>query len=280
MITFSKMHGLGNDFIVIDAINQQIDIDNLPVIQLANRHVGIGFDQLLVITASINANFYCRIFNSDGGEAEQCGNGLRCVARYIHENGLLSAKTMTIETCAGIYTATIFDDYNVRIDMGKPIFTPAEIPFKSATLENTYSLAIDNSQPALQLSVLSMGNPHAIMLVPSVSNYPVNDTGAIVSTHSAFPNQTNVGFMEVVNRQHIRLRTFERGTGETYACGTNACAAVVAGINNRLLDSKVKVTLALGDLWVEWADKEKPVQMTGPASHIFNGAFSLVKAPS
>jgi diaminopimelate epimerase len=274
MLKFTKMHGLGNDFIVIDALNQKIDFERLPVADLADRHRGIGFDQMLVITASERADFYCRIFNADGNEAEQCGNGLRCVARYIHENGLLTATSLTLETRAGIYPVTIFKDYTVQVGMGAPVFTPAQIPFKTDSLKNIYQLAIDGKQP-LEMSVLSMGNPHAIMQVTSLHNYPVQDLGAALSKHAAFPNQTNVGFMEVINRQHIKLRTFERGTGETFACGSNACAAVVAGINNQLLDKKVKVSLTLGDLWVEWEDKTGPVQMTGPATHIFNGIITL-----
>jgi diaminopimelate epimerase len=273
MIRFSKMHGLGNDFMVINGISQTVTPTLLPINQLANRNTGIGFDQLLLIGPANNADFACRIFNSDGSEAEQCGNGLRCVARFIVEEGLTQKKSFTIATSAGIFAITIQDNSLIQVAMGIPCFQPEKIPFITDSLKKTYTLKINHSATPLEFAVLSMGNPHAIMQVSAVENFPVKDIGAEVAAHPAFPHSTNVGFMEIVNRQQIRLRTFERGTGETFACGSNACAAVVAGINNGLLDTKVNVSLALGDLWVEWPSPTQPVLMTGPAVHVFDGVI-------
>jgi diaminopimelate epimerase len=266
MIKFSKMHGLGNDFIVINAINQHLDASQLPVKLLAHRHLGIGFDQLLIIKPSAKADFFCQIINSDGSEAEQCGNGLRCVAKYLHDNGLAKNNEITIETLGGIYQTKIVDAYNVQITMGNP-------SFQGPTADDIHHLEIEHRLAKIPLTILSMGNPHAVMEVNSLNTFPVSDVGQLISTHASFPNNTNVGFMEIINRDHIRLRTYERGTGETFACGSNACAAVVAGIINHSLAEKVTVELQFGNLWIEWLGKEKPVLMTGPATHIFDGVF-------
>jgi diaminopimelate epimerase len=266
MIKFSKMHGLGNDFAVINAVNQQLDASQLPVKLLAHRHLGIGFDQLLIIKASKKADVFCQIINSDGSEAEQCGNGLRCVARYLHDNGIAKSDVISIETLGGVYNTKILDAYNVQVAMGSP-------SFQGPSATDIHHLEIEHNLSKIPLTLLSMGNPHAVMEVNSLANFPVSEVGHLISTHASFSQITNVGFMEIINRDHIRLRTYERGTGETFACGSNACAAVVAGIINHSLAEKVTVELAFGNLWIEWTDKEKPVLLTGPAMHIFEGSI-------
>jgi len=263
-IKFTKMHGLGNDFVVIDAITQSIPLDHLSIAALANRHTGIGFDQLLLIEKSLsNADFFCRIFNSDGTEAEQCGNGMRCVARFIYEKDLAVKKQLAIETQSGIVQTTLQDFDNIHVNMGHP------------TIEPSQEVSLSPNASPLKLTLISMGNPHAILNVPSVVSAPVQELGASLSTHPIFPHGINVGFMEIVNRQHVRLRTFERGAGETLACGTNSCAAVVAGIINHALDPKVRVALALGSLWIEWPDENSPLMMSGPADNVFEGTIKV-----
>lgn len=259
-IRFTKMHGLGNDFAVINNITPSISLKHLPILRLANRYLGIGFDQLLLIETSQHADFFCRIINADGSEAEQCGNGLRCVARFIVEENLTAKKSFRLETKAGVFPVLIHDYQSIQVSMGEPIF------------DNTYELSV--AKPVM-LSVLSMGNPHAIVQVPSVEDTNVAELGPQIEAHSSFPLGVNVGFMEVVNRQHIRLRTFERGVGETLACGSNACAAAVAGIQNKILDSTVKVELIFGNLFIEWLGAGNPVIMTGPASSVYQGTFNL-----
>lgn len=260
-VKFTKMHGLGNDFIVTDTISQSIPVEKLSFDRLSNRHTGIGFDQFLLIMPSQVADFSCQIFNSDGTEAEQCGNGMRCVGRYINETGLSSKKELRIETKAGMTQIDTHDFEHIQVNLGVPV------------LETSEEILID-AHP-ITLSILSLGNPHAIMEVQSVERFPVAKLGPKISQHEFFPYGTNIGFMEVVNRQHIRLRTFERGAGETLACGSNSCAAVIAGIDSQLLDHKVRVELTLGSLWVEWEGKGKAVVMTGPAHRVFEGLIEL-----
>lgn len=274
-LTFSKMHGLGNDFVVIDGISQSIDIKKMNVKQLANRHSGIGFDQLLLILPSKKADVSCVIFNSDGSEAEQCGNGMRCIARFVQENNLSNKKTISIETKSGIVEVWAKDYENIQVNMGVPRFEPSDVPFKADRVRQLYEISLDDGQPGYAVAVLSMGNPHAILQVASVKTFPVLTVGPIISTHRFFPKGTNVGFMELIDSSHIRLRTFERGSGETLACGSNACAAVVAGIKNNLLAKKVKVDLALGALWVTWNVENEPVMLTGPAALVFNGKMEI-----
>jgi diaminopimelate epimerase len=270
-IQFCKMHGLGNDFVVINAINENIRFEEPTIKKLANRHLGIGFDQLLLIGQSNKADFSCRIFNADGSEAEQCGNGVRCIARFLHEEKICLNQSMTLETAAGILTIVIKDYDNIRVSMGLPKFEPHEIPFLIEHSANVYELA---DVAADELTVLSMGNPHTILQVPSVNDYPVEEVGAKMSAHPAFPAGTNTGFVEVIDRKHIRLRTFERGSGETFSCGSNACAAVVAGIKNGWLDHIVTVQLNYGNLIIEWEGGNTPVMMTGPAASVFKGVFT------
>lgn len=274
-IQFAKMHGLGNDFVVIDAISQQIDVASLPIKQLAHRCLGIGFDQLLVIKPAHNAAFYCQIFNADGSEAEQCGNGLRCVARLAYDTQLVTEPNFTIETKAGLFPVRMLENRFVQVTMGTPCFEPNKIPFVTETVNKDYKLVIENPAKTLTISALSMGNPHAVMQVPSIEHTPVAELGACIGQHAAFPQGANVGFMEVIDRQHIFLRTFERGSGETFACGSNACAAVVAGIHNGLLDHTVEVELLFGSLWVEWQGENHAVIMIGPAEYVFEGTVAL-----
>lgn len=272
-IKFTKMHGLGNDFVVIDAISQPLDIGALSIKQLAHRYLGIGFDQLLIIKPSHDADFYCQIFNADGSEAEQCGNGLRCVTRFAYDTKLIQEPNFTLETKAGLFPVRILDNHFVQITMGAPAFEPDKIPFLTESLSKNYELTLENDAEAISVSVLSMGNPHAVMQVPSVEYVPVVELGTRIGRHASFPQGANVGFMEIVDRQHIRLRTFERGSGETFACGSNSCAAVVAGINNGVLDHTVEVELLFGSLWIEWQGENQAVIMTGPAEYVFEGVI-------
>jgi len=261
-IVFAKMHGLGNDFVVINGLQQAIDPTKLPISDLAHRHRGIGFDQLLIIEPSNNADFFCRIFNSDGSEAEQCGNGLRCVARFVHENKLTDSNEFVIETKAGTFPIEINDYDHVRVAMGKP-----DIQEKSLPIELT-----DEFKQAT-ISVLSMGNPHAVLRVDELQQIHADKLAPVISAHHYFPHGVNIGFMQVLQQNHIRLRTFERGAGETLACGSNACAAAIAGMINGWLAAKVKVEFSQGSLWVEWQGDDKMVYQTGPAEMIYTGKF-------
>lgn len=263
LIHFAKMHGLANDFMVIDAINQSIDDTHLPVIKLANRHIGVGFDQLLIIKPSDKADFYCRIVNADGSEAEQCGNGLRCIARYVYENNLTKKTSFNIETIAGVYAATITSMDYITIVMGAPTVTDPDA-----------TLLLDNGQQVNNVCLLSVGNPHAILATPSVANIDINTTGALISTHPQFPSGANVGFMEIISPDHIRLRTYERGSGETHACGSNACAAVVTGISQGWLNQRVAVEYRYGTLSIEWKGNSQPILMSGPAVLVYTGVIA------
>jgi diaminopimelate epimerase len=260
-IKFTKMHGLGNDFVVINAIAQSVDINHLPIAALADRHTGIGFDQLLIIEQSTQADVFCRIFNSDGSEAAQCGNGMRCIARFIQEEKINTKSHVTIELKHGIVEATLKNFNEITVRMGIP------------ELQGATELTLDDQN--YFLTTLSLGNPHAILQVPSINTFPIKDVGPKISTHTAFPDGVNVGFMQLIDRQTIRLRTFERGAGETLACGSNSCAAVVAGIQNDLLDHQVTVQLAKGHLQIEWAGQAASVLMTGPAERVFDGICYL-----
>lgn len=257
---FTKMHGLGNDFIIIDAINQQVNPSSFPIRKLADRHTGIGFDQALILEKTDSADFFCRIFNADGSEASQCGNGLRCVAKYAHDQGLCHAGNMEIATLSGKYTATIEKSGLVTVEMGMPSF-PASPP------SITYLDELTINHPML----VSVGNPHLILISHQISDSDFRQSGAALSSHDDFSDGINVGFMEIVTRNHIKLRTYERGSGETLACGSNACAAVAAGISRDLLDAVVTVELALGNLDVSWKEKNRPILLTGPASYAYRG---------
>lgn len=274
-LNFTKMHGLGNDFVVIDAINQDVSLSPEQIRFLADRHFGVGCDQLLLVERPTNPNvdFKYRIFNADGGEVEQCGNGARCFARFIHDKGLTQKDDIPVETNTGIIHLKIESGGDVTVNMGIPRFEPTEIPFEAEQRANQYQLQVDGQ--FWLIGAVSMGNPHAVLHVTNVDGANVEELGAAIESHLRFPNRVNVGFMEVIDRGHIRLRVFERGVGETLACGTGACAAAVIGQQQGLLDQQVTVALPGGKLQIYWAGEGEPVMMTGPASTVFEGQIEL-----
>lgn len=273
-LKFTKMHGLGNDFIVIDAVNQQISLSPEQLRRLADRHLGVGCDQILLIEkAEGDADFRYRIFNADGGEVEQCGNGARCFVRYVHDHGMTDKQQVRIETLSGVVIPELEADGEVTVNMGVPKFDPVEIPFIAEQRAPTYSLSLDDKQ--VEISSVSMGNPHAVQIVSDLDNAPVLTEGPVIEKHSRFPQRVNAGYMQVVDPHHIRLRVYERGAGETLACGTGACAAAVAGIQRGLLESPVRVSFSTGDLFIRWEGENQPVWMTGPAVAVFDGEIEL-----
>lgn len=273
-LKFTKMHGLGNDFVVIDAINQSVSLKQSTIRQLADRHFGIGFDQLLIVESpQEGGDFRYRIFNADGDEVEQCGNGARCFARFVYDRNLTHKKTIRVETARGIITPTIKDNGDVTVNMGIPQFEPANIPFKAPQRELVYPLPIGDK--TIEICAVSMGNPHAVQIVPDVVQAPVATDGPLIESHPLFPNRVNAGFMQIIDRGHIRLRVFERGSGETLACGTGACAAVVCGIMRGRLNSSVQVSTHGGNLQIRWEGEGQPVWMTGPAVTVFEGKITL-----
>lgn len=275
MLKFSKMHGLGNDFIVIDAIRQSVSLNAAQVKFLADRHFGIGCDQLLLVESSDrpDVDFRYRIFNADGGEVSQCGNGARCFARFVYDNGLTEKTTIAVETASGVIYPTLQHDGQISVDMGQPRFLPEQVPFKAAEAATTYMLAIEAGRQ-IEIAALSMGNPHAIMLVDDVDTAPVLEIGPLIEGHPQFPERVNAGFMQLVSHDVIKLRVYERGAGETSACGTGACAAVVSGIRRGLLAREVAVQLPGGKLKISWPDQQASVTMTGPATHVFDGEIA------
>jgi len=274
-LRFSKMHGLGNDFVVIDAIRQRVDLTPDQVRFLADRHFGVGCDQLLVVERAQQpgVDFRYRIFNADGGEVEQCGNGARCFVRFVREQGLTDKREIRVETKSGVITLTAADDINVTVNMGVPVFEPARIPFQSDS--DAFVQPLDVAGSAVPITAVSMGNPHAVQVVADVDRAPVAQQGPLIESHPRFPARVNAGFMQVVDAHHIRLRVFERGAGETLACGTGACAAVVAGIVRNLLESPVRVSTRGGELNIAWAGEGQPVLMTGPAVTVFEADIHL-----
>ena len=275
-IRFTKMHGLGNDFVVLDAINQNFVPTPAQARFLADRHFGIGCDQLLVVekTSTPGVDFRYRIFNADGGEVEQCGNGARCFVRFVHEQGLTDKREIRVETQSGLIAPRLEADGQVTVNMGAPRFQPAEIPFDSQTDAAVQSLDVDGAR--IEISAVSMGNPHAVQVVADVDSAPVAEQGPRIESHPRFPRRVNAGFMQVVDRHAIRLRVYERGAGETLACGTGACAAAVAGIRRGLLDSPVRVSMRGGELSITWAGASSdPVLMTGPATTVFTSEIEL-----
>ena len=276
MLKFSKMQGLGNDFIIIDAINQQIDkLTAKEVMYLADRRYGIGCDQLLLVERprATSADFYYRIFNADGIEVAQCGNGARCFARFVRDKALTHKDVITVETKSSEMTLSIENDGDVKVEMGQPQFQVDAIPFISDRQADSYEIVISDNQK-ITIGVLSIGNPHAVMVVADVSKADVARLGALLQSHARFPERVNVSFMEIVNSTHIRLRVYERGVGETLACGSAACAAVVSGIKQGLLAQKVTVDLLGGSLLVSWPDIASSVCMVGPATHVFDGEIA------
>ena len=277
-IRFTKMHGLGNDFVVLDAINQDFVPTPAQVRWLADRHFGIGCDQLLVVERATAAgvDFRYRIFNADGGEVEQCGNGARCFVRFVHEQGLTDKREIRVETSSGLIAPRLEADGEVTVDMGVPRFLPAEIPFDSDSDAAIQPLFVDATW--IDISVVSMGNPHAVQVVADVDAAPVAVQGPLIESHPRFPRRVNAGFMQIVDRHAIRLRVYERGAGETLACGTGACAAVVAGIRRGLLDTPVRVATRGGELSIAWdgaRNAAAPVMMTGPATTVFSAEIEL-----
>ena len=275
LIRFTKMHGLGNDFVVIDAIHQQIDLSPDHVRFLSNRRFGVGCDQVLLVeeAASDEALFRYRIFNADGNEVEQCGNGARCFARFVIDEGLTDLKVIPVETHGGLITLRVQPDGQISVDMGVPRLEPEEIPFLAEEKCIAYDVEVLGQH--YQLGVVSMGNPHAVLQVDNVQTAPVAELGPAIEGHARFPSRVNAGFMQVMDARRIRLRVYERGAGETLACGTGACAAVVSGRLQGLLENEVTVELPGGELVISWPGFDQPVIMTGPATYVFKGQIAL-----
>ncbi len=272
-LKFTKMHGLGNDFVVIDGVSQSVSLTPEQVRFLADRHFGVGCDQLLLVETSAVADFRYRIFNADGGEVEQCGNGARCFVRFVHDQGLTAKSEIRVETLKGIIQPRLEADGQVTVDMGPPRFEPADVPFVAERRALTYEL--DLVEESVEVSALSMGNPHAVQVVADAETAPVERQGPLIERHPRFPNRVNAGFMQVLGRHAVKLRVYERGAGETLACGTGACAAAVAGITRGLVDSPVTVHTRGGDLVIRWEGEGRPVLMTGPAVTVFEGEIDL-----
>ena len=283
-IKFTKMHGLGNDFVVIEQITQNVDLTTEQIRHLADRHYGIGFDQLLLVspTERPDADFRYRIYNADGNEVEQCGNGARCFAKFVWDHGLTEKNPIVVQTRCGLIELKGDAGGQITINMGAPALSPTDIPLTTDTRQELYNFTIgtktqssDADEHTVQLSAISMGNPHGVLLVENTEVAAVETLGPILENHPNFPNKANIGFMQVIDRNTIRLRVFERGVGETLACGTGACAAAVAAIQRGLADSEVVVHLPGGTLTVQWEGEESPGFMTGPASTVFEGTIDL-----
>ncbi|HEY7945786.1 MAG TPA: diaminopimelate epimerase [Casimicrobiaceae bacterium] len=269
------MQGLGNDFVMLDGIRQRVDLDRAQIVRLADRHFGVGCDQVLLVEkpSRADADFRYRIFNADGGEVEQCGNGARCFVHFVRDQGLTSKRTIRVETRGGIIEPTLEADGTVRVDMGVPRFEPEAIPFGGDSSSATQSLEVAGTP--VTITALSMGNPHAVQVVAEVESAPVTTQGLLLERHPRFPRGVNAGYMQIVDRANIRLRVWERGAGETLACGTGACAAVVAGIRRGLLGDDVRVLTRGGELAISWAGPGAPVLMTGPAHTVFEGEWQV-----
>ena len=270
-IRFTKMHGQGNDFVMLDGVRQSLEITPERARHLADRHLGVGCDQVLLVERPRDAGneFRYRIFNADGGEVEQCGNGARCFARFVLDEGLTAKREIRVETASGVIVPRIEDSGRVTVDMGPPRFAPREVPFLSDAPGPTYELQVAGER--VVVSVLSMGNPHAVQVVEDVDRAPVAIQGPLIERHPAFPQRVNAGYMQPLGRGHVRLRVWERGAGETLACGTGACAAVVAGIRLGLLDREVRVATRGGERAIRWPGEGSNVMMTGDATRVFDG---------
>jgi diaminopimelate epimerase len=281
LLRFTKMHGLGNDFVLLDLISQNITISDEQIKLLADRRLGVGFDQLLTVEPpdSPEADFKYRIFNADGSEAEQCGNGARCLLRFVRDRGLTTKTKVKLETNTGVIECKLEKDGNISVDMGRPVLQPKCIPFIADQAQILYelnvSLPLCGSEESVNIASLNIGNPHAVIVVEDVDESPVAQLGAAIEKHRRFPDRVNVGFMQIIARDHIRLRVFERGVGETRACGTGACAAVVAGRLQGLLDETVEVSLPGGNLRITWQGDDSPVKMTGPACRVYEGRLHI-----
>jgi diaminopimelate epimerase len=268
------MHGLGNDFVVIDGVRQSVALTESGIRALADRHFGVGCDQLLLLEAPrrAEADFTYRIFNADGGEVEHCGNGARCAARFVHEQGLSEKTTLTFDTLGGLVRPRLLAGAQVEVEMGVPCFEPARIPFEAASEALDYSLQVAGQ--TLRIAALAIGNPHVVLRVPDVASAPVATLGPLIEAHERFPRRVNVGFLQIVNRGEGRLRVYERGAGETLACGTGACAAFIAAIRWGLFDSTARLHLPGGALELAWAGPGTPVFLTGPAVTVFEGTLA------
>jgi diaminopimelate epimerase len=275
MLQFTKMHGLGNDFVVFNAIDQRVQLSAEQCRHIANRQFGIGCDQILLIEPAREpgTDFHYRIFNADGSEVEQCGNGARCFAKFVRDQGLTDKQTIDVGTRAGRIRLYLEPDGEVRVNMGVPVLEPGLIPFEADHRHTVYPIEVDGE--TIQIGAVSMGNPHAVLIVPSVDSAPVATLGPLMERHPRFPQRVNVGFMEICSPSRIRLRVFERGTGETLACGSGACAAVVAGRIRGLLEPQVQIGLPGGDLMVQWRGEDEPVWMKGPAVSVYEGKIEI-----
>lgn len=274
-LIFTKMHGLGNDFVVLDGIRQSFSLTPEQVRSIADRHFGVGCDQVLIVEPASrdDVDFQYRIFNADGGEVEQCGNGARCFARFVREKGLTDKDEIIVDTRAGIIILRIEADSSIRVNMGVPQFDPKALPFDVPGREKNYILEVDGK--TIEIGAVAIGNPHAVQFVEDVESAPVDRLGRKIVNHVRFPNGVNAGFMQIVDRSHIKLRVFERGAGETLACGSGACAAVVIGRQAGVLDDRVRVELPGGTLQIDWAGENQAVFITGPAVTVFEGEIEL-----
>ncbi len=272
---FSKMHGLGNDFVVVDGVTQNVFFTPETIQRLADRHRGIGFDQLLLVEPPYDPelDFHYRIFNADGSEVSQCGNGARCFARFVTLKGLTNKKDIAVSTQKGNMVLTVKDDNQIRVNMGEPIWEPAKIPFTANKFEKNYILRTDIQ--TVLCGAVSMGNPHCVVQVDDIQTANVEQLGPLLESHERFPERVNAGFMQIINKEHIKLRVYERGAGETQACGSGACAAVAVGIMQGLLNNRVQVNLPGGSLIIEWNGVGHPLYMTGEATHVYDGFITL-----
>jgi diaminopimelate epimerase len=285
-LKFTKMHGAGNDFVVIDGVNQHIDFTPAQWQLLGDRRFGVGADQILLVEKPTEAgcDFRYRIFNADGGEVEQCGNGSRAFVKFVSEKGLTDQRSITVQTKAGVIAPRLEADGSITVDMGAPILEAARVPFEAEGLQGQQQgrdtlwpllLELGGARESVLISAVSMGNPHAVQVVDDVDSAPVELTGPLIEHHLRFPNRVNAGFMQIIDRHHVKLRVFERGVGETLACGTGACAAAVAGIRRGLLDSPVRVDARGGQLSIGWDGEGQPVWLTGPAVTVFEGEIEI-----
>lgn len=274
-LRFSKMHGLGNDFMVIDLVTQQCEITTEMIKQWSDRHTGIGFDQLLVVEVPElpEVDFKYRIYNADGGEVEQCGNGARCFARFVKMQGLTPKNQVVVETSGGIIELNLHADNQVTVDMGIPSFLPQSLPFTAEATAETYQLELE--QQSVEIAIASIGNPHAVVMVEDIDTAPVATQGPQIEGHSRFPQRVNAGFMQIISPTYAKLRVYERGVGETQACGTGACAAMVTARRRGLLEENAVIELTGGKLNISWPGENSAIQMTGPTAHVFEGTVDL-----
>ncbi len=274
-LRFTKMHGLGNDFVVIDLLSQDANLSAEQIRYIANRTRGVGCDQVLLVEppATANTDFHYRIFNCDGNEVEQCGNGARCFGKFVIDKKLTGKRKLLVSTANGLLTIDVLQNNTVRVEMGIPQFSPEKIPFAAKEQANFYT--VEHSLGSTEISAVSMGNPHAVIIVDSIDDAPVSELGSVLEKHERFPERVNVGFMQILSPTAIKLRVFERGTGETQACGSGACAAVVTGQKNGILDATVDVELLGGHLTIHWPGGSAPVVMTGSATKVYDGKIKI-----